>query len=112
MDNVKNDEYYINKIYEEVRFINDSMTNINQDIFDNDKLLQNGMMFSMVQISENAKSLSKGYKEEHSNIPWSDIVGLRNRIVHDYGNVDLSIVYDTLKNDIPDLLRALKENSR
>ncbi|MBQ6720548.1 MAG: DUF86 domain-containing protein [Clostridia bacterium] len=35
--------------------------------------------------------------------------GLRNRIVHDYGNVDLSIVFDTLKGDIPSLMNILKE---
>jgi uncharacterized protein YutE (UPF0331/DUF86 family) len=33
--------------------------------------------------------------------------GLRNRIVHDYGNVDLNVVYETLKNDIPELLEML-----
>jgi uncharacterized protein with HEPN domain len=36
--------------------------------------------------------------------------GLRNRIVHDYGNVDLEIVYETLKYDIPELMEQLKEN--
>ena len=34
--------------------------------------------------------------------------GLRNRIVHDYGNVDLNIVFETLKNDIPELLEMIK----
>ncbi len=33
--------------------------------------------------------------------------GMRNRIVHDYGNVDLKVVYETLKNDIPDLLEMV-----
>lgn len=40
-------------------------------------------------------------------IPWNSIYGLRNRIVHDYGNVDLGIIYETLKYDIPQLLEAL-----
>ncbi|MBP5353582.1 MAG: DUF86 domain-containing protein [Lachnospiraceae bacterium] len=42
-------------------------------------------------------------------MPWLALSGLRNRIVHDYGNVDLSIVYDTLKNDIPQLMDTLRE---
>ena len=41
-------------------------------------------------------------------IPWNALSGLRNRIVHDYGNVDLNIVYETLKHDIPELLECLK----
>ena len=36
------------------------------------------------------------------------IYGLRNRIVHDYGSVDLDIVYSTLKDDIPELLKTIK----
>jgi len=41
------------------------------------------------------------------NIPWGAMFGLRNRIVHDYGNVDLKVVYETLKHDIPELLELL-----
>ena len=67
------------------------------------------MLFRMIQISENAKKLSPEYKSDNSSIPWDAMSGLRNRIVHDYGNVDLKIVYETLKYDIPDLMEQLKE---
>lgn len=67
------------------------------------------MLFRLIQISENVRRMSESYKEEHTNIPWTAIYGLRNRIVHDYGNVDLEIIYSTLKNDIPELLNILKE---
>ena len=62
----------------------------------------------MIQISENAKRLSDEYKEANSSLPWNELTGLRNRIVHDYGNIDLNIVFDTLKYDIPELLEMLK----
>lgn len=65
-------------------------------------------MFRMIQISENAKKLTDGYKTMHRNIPWNELSGLRNRIVHDYGNMDLNVVYETLKNDIPELLVLLE----
>lgn len=63
------------------------------------------MMFRLIQISENARKISDSYKNNHGYIPWNSIYGLRNRIVHDYGNVDFNIVYNTVKYDIP----ALKE---
>ncbi len=66
----------------------------------------------MIQISENAKRLSDNYKQIHSNIPWNALSGLSNRIVHDYGNVDLNIVYETLKNDIPKLLELLTDQEK
>lgn len=62
------------------------------------------MLFRMIQISEDAKKLSDEYKLHRGNVPWNAIYGLRNRIVHDYGNVDLNVVFETLKHDIPELL--------
>lgn len=71
------------------------------------EVLLDSMLFRMIQISENSKNLSSKYKEQNSNIPWNAMHGLRNRIVHDYGNVDLNIVFETLKNDIPELLNII-----
>ena len=65
-------------------------------------------MFRLIQISENSDKLTEDFKTHHSSIPWRAIRGLRNRIVHEYGNVDLAVVYDTVRNDIPDLLNELK----
>ena len=65
-------------------------------------------MFNLVQISENAKKISDYYKLTRLNVPWKDLIGLRNRIVHDYGHVVLDVVCYTLKNDIPELVNVLK----
>lgn len=66
-------------------------------------------MFRLIQVSENSNKLSDYFKNQHSSIPWKAIKGLRNRIVHEYGNVDLSVIYDTVQNDIPKLIDDLKE---
>lgn len=51
-------------------------------------------------MSENAGKLSKEFIEMHHDVPFHLLKGIRNRIVHDYGNVDMSIVYYTVKNDL------------
>ena len=66
--------------------------------------------FRLIQVSENSKRLSESFKEAHSNIPWKAIYGFRNRIVHDYGHVDLSVVYATIKNDVPELIELLTKS--
>ena len=53
--------------------------------------------------------MSEVHKVTHRYIPWSALSGLKNRIVHDYGNVDLNVVFDTLQNDIPELLELIVE---
>ena len=58
-------------------------------------------MFRLIQVSENSLKLSDDFKNEFNEIPWVAVKGLRNRIVHDYGNVDYSIILDTIRNEIP-----------
>ena len=109
MDNIKNDNYYIQKIRKDLEFIIDHMKNVDIEELNGNEILLDSMLFRMIQLSENAKKLSDGYKLMHGDVPWNAIYGFRNRIVHDYGNVDLKVVYETLKNDIPDLLDLLLE---
>ena len=108
MDNVKNDEYFIQKIMTDLSFVVEHTKNIDQDELGRNEILLDSMLFRLIQISENANKLSDEYKDENKNIPWTAIYGLRNRIVHDYGNVDMEIVYSTLKDDIPELLEMIK----
>ena len=108
MDNVKNDNYFIDKIKKDISFIVAHIKDVDLRGLGKDEVLLDSMMFRMIQISENAKKLSDDYKEKNNDIPWNELSGLRNRIVHDYGNVDLNIVYETLKQDIPELFERLK----
>ena len=107
MDNIKNDAYYIQKIRKDLEFMVAHMRNVDAEELNANEVLLDSMLFRMIQISENAKKLSDEYKIANRSIPWSALSGLRNRIVHDYGNVDLNVVYDTLKNDIPELLEMI-----
>ena len=109
MDNTKTDDYYIQRIRKDLEFIVLHMQNIDMEELNVNEILLDSMLFRMIQLSENAKKLSEKYKFEHGGIPWNAMYGLRNRIVHEYGNVDLEVVYDTLKNDIPELLELLSE---
>ena len=108
MDNVKNDIYFVQKIRKDLEFIAVHMRSVEIEDLNADEVLLDSMMFRMIQISENAKKLTDEYKAMYRSIPWNALSGLRNRIVHDYGNVDLNVVYETLKRDIPELLELLE----
>ena len=108
MDNIKNKIYYIQKIRKDLEFIVEHMRDVSMEELNVNEVLLDSMLFRMIQISENAKRLTDEYKLSHSHIPWSALSGMRNRIVHDYGNVDLNIVYETLKNDMLELLTLLE----
>ena len=111
MDNGKNDLYFIARIVNDMSFIVEHTKDATEEDLKVNELLLDSMMFRLIQISENAKRLSEEYKAEHDTIPWTSIYGLRNRIVHDYGNVDLGIIFDTLTKDIPELLEVFSNNT-
>ena len=108
MDNNKNDVYYIQKIITDLQFIEKHTKDIDSVELGLDEVLLDSMMFRLIQISENSKKLSENYKASHPTIPWTAIYGFRNRIVHDYGHVDLSIVFKTIKEDVPILLDLME----
>lgn len=73
-------------------------------------MLAEAVCFDILQIGELAKDgLSEKCKEQITNIPWSQIYGLRNRIVHGYDNINFEIIFETIKEDIPLLEKELKK---
>jgi uncharacterized protein with HEPN domain len=110
MNNLKNDEYFVRKMLTDLYFITEQMQGVSMRTLGENQVLMDSMCFRLIQIQENAKKLSEAYKLAHSKIQWRDIAGLRNYIVHDYGNVDLSILFSTLTSDIPNLIKELEQD--
>ena len=59
--------------------------------------------FFVQQVGECAKKLTDEFKKSHPEIDWKAMSGLRNRIVHAYGRIDVEILWDVVQNDIPEL---------
>ena len=108
MDNVKNDIYYVKKMLKDIRFILETTQNITLVQLENNEILCDSVLFRLIQISENSTKLTQQFKEIHRDIPWQAIKGMRNRIVHEYGEVELDIVYQTITEDIPEICKKLE----
>jgi uncharacterized protein with HEPN domain len=80
-----------------------------EEAFTNDSMVAEAAVFNLLQIGELSKQqLSDEIKVENSSIPWNAIYGLRNRVVHGYGDVDFTVVWDTINDDIPELKAELE----
>lgn len=108
MDNLKNDLYFLEKIKQDLQFVVDNTSGLSQTEFNENQLLIDSVMFRIIQIAENTSKLSDGFKRKYSDVPWIAIKGMRNKIVHNYGAVNLLIVYDTVINGIPSMLQSIK----
>ena len=79
-----------------------------KDFFDVKKTIT-ACAFTVSQIGEIVKEIEEDTMKKYSDIPWNSIKGMRNRIVHDYENVDLSVLWGTIKESLPELKEKLKE---
>lgn len=109
MDNVKNDKYYANKIMIDVQYLVSLTEKYTYEEIETNETILDSIFFRFIQIAENATKLSKELKINEKNIDWGAISGLRNRIVHDYGHMDLGIILSTLKEDIPELKKVMEK---
>lgn len=76
--------------------------------YDEDDILRLGLTHLVQVIGEAARKVSDEFRDEHSEIPWRKIVGMRHRIVHDYMRVDEDILWQVVTNDLRALLPQLE----
>ncbi len=77
--------------------------------FQKDAMCVDGCVFNLMQIGELTKvGLSDEIKKEIKTVPWKQLYGMRNRITHDYEGVNMQIVWDTMREDLPVLLTEMK----
>ena len=80
--------------------------------FSDNSLLVEACVFNLSQMGELANKVDDSFKKMHPEIPWPELYGLRNRIVHDYEGVNLELVWEIIDGDLPNLLVALQSLSR
>ena len=78
-----------------------------RDGLDSDRQLTLALIKSIEIIGEAATRISDEMKSAESGIPWADIVGMRNRLIHAYFDIDLDILWETVENELPALQQSL-----
>jgi uncharacterized protein with HEPN domain len=79
-----------------------------QKRFQTDELIQNWITHHLQIIGEACRALSPNFQKSHPDIPWAEIVGMRNILVHDYFGIDLVEVWEVVERDLPLLKPKIK----
>jgi uncharacterized protein with HEPN domain len=93
-------------------YINDVAQYIHELSFEQfmtDKKTISACAFAVSQIGELAKDISLSVQKEYSDIPWKSIKGMRNKIVHDYENIDFAVLWGTITKSLPELLNQINK---
>lgn len=103
----KDPEVFIRHIQVSIEYIEKHTKRFTKARFGRDVKTQDAVIRRIQIIGEAVKNLPKSYKTKHSAIPWREIAGMRDRLIHGYFGVNLDTVWKTIKQDIPRLKKQI-----
>lgn len=104
---------YLKDILNSIALIEDFIGNMQFNEFAEDKKTSSAAIYQIEIIGEAAKHIPRDKQTKYRKIPWKDMAGMRDRIIHFYFGVDYEIVWKVIKEDLPNLktqiVKILKE---
>jgi uncharacterized protein with HEPN domain len=109
---MQKDKAYLKDMLDAISDIEVFIANINEAEFYKNKEKKYAVVRALEIIGEAAKNLSKELRAKHKEIPWKEIVGMRDKLIHWYFGIKWELVWQTVKNKIPELKNQLLKISR
>ena len=98
---IKNDQVYLEHILDAIEKIENFVKDISKFEFDRNTMVQDAVIRNIEIIGEATTKITKQFTQSHSEIPWQDMAGMRDKLIHDYLDVDLDVVWKTIEVDLP-----------
>ena len=100
----KSDELeFIGHIFDELKFVLKTTNHLNFDAFIEDELIKRAVIRALEIVGEATKNLDVNFRQKYNQVPWRLMAGMRDKLIHDYMGVDYSLVFITVKEDVPEL---------
>lgn len=97
---MNNDNLYLNHILESISLIESYLPNGEKDFYSS-KLIQDAVIRNLEIIGEATKMISEDLRQREGQIPWRQMVGMRDVLIHNYFGVDNEIVWAVVENQLP-----------
>jgi uncharacterized protein with HEPN domain len=103
------DPAYLWDMLEAAREVEAMLEDYDLAAFMADRVMMRAIERSVEIMGEAARRVSKTYRDTHTEIPWREIIGQRNILAHEYGQIDHEILYKTATEDVPDLIVIIQD---
>ena len=100
---------YLNDIRKAINSIEKFIEKMNFDQFKNDDKTSSAVIRKFEIIGEATKNIPEAVREQHSQVPWKDIAGMRDKLIHSYSEVDLKLVWMTIQQRLPELKSTVEK---
>jgi uncharacterized protein with HEPN domain len=97
----RKNKLYLQDIKESIRRIEKYTEGVNFEKFRRDKKTIDAVVRNLSVIGEAVKNIPKEIKDKNSNVAWKEILGMRNKVIHEYFGIDEEILWKTIKDDLP-----------
>lgn len=105
----RTDSEFLADIKEAVLRINAYTGNLTYEQFLRDKKTQDAVVRNLEIVGEAAKNISEELKGKYPQVPWKDLSGVRDKLIHHYFGVNFDVVWDIVKEELPEVLSQLEE---
>jgi len=105
----KEPKEYLRHIHDECLYIISVSEDLLFEDFMEDETLKRAVVRSLEIIGEATKKIHADFKAKWNTIQWKNMAGMRDRLIHDYIGVNYAIVWDVMKNKIPDMNKQISE---
>ncbi len=100
---------YLRHILDAIFTVEEYLQGVDEQKFKSTRLLQDGVIRQIEVIGEAVRHISKDIRKTHPEIPWQDVAGMRDKLIHGYFGVDVEKVWDTAQEDLPGLKQQVTE---
>jgi uncharacterized protein with HEPN domain len=106
---MRNDKIFIEHILISISAIESFIQNVDKNHFLKNRMMQGAIIREIEIIGEAAKNISRETRNKNRSIPWKQIAGMRDKLIHHYFGVDLNIVWNTIQEAIPPLKKQMQK---
>ena len=97
----KDPKVFLTHILESIQLIEEYSQKLSETKFHKDRLLQDAVIRRLEIIGEAVKNLPVSFKTKHLDIPWKQMAGMRDVLIHEYFDVDLFLTWQVVKQELP-----------